>query len=218
MGGRGSYSNNTKGGMRISAGGAPPEGLLLAGMTKFTGGNKVSIQATATSIESKNKALGHEVGVVIGADGFAMIANKGDAHSVGFTYDQIGRMKGQTLTHNHPDKGYGGTFSEADVKMFHTAGLKEMRASGKEGTYVLKTTGKADTKGFAAYITSSATQAKVSKGMTTQAAKVAAKRASYATKAEYEAASRKAQVDVLHRVYQRAAKQYGLTYTFTKAK
>lgn len=48
---------------------------------------------------------------------------------------------GATMTHNHPHGdergGISGTFSVADVETFRY-GLKEMRASGAEGTYVLR--------------------------------------------------------------------------------
>ncbi|CAK7063075.1 MAG: hypothetical protein ENTB_02870 [Enterocloster aldenensis] len=52
-------------------------------------------------------------------------------------YDDIewDAMPGGVLTHNHPS---GATFSDADIFMLYTSGLKELRAVGRDGVYVMR--------------------------------------------------------------------------------
>lgn len=45
-------------------------------------------------------------------------------------------IRGNVLTHNHPT---GGTFSAQDCYMMRKEGLREIRAYGKHGAYILRT-------------------------------------------------------------------------------
>lgn len=51
-----------------------------------------------------------------------------------FTTEQLAKMKGANLTHNHP---MGSTFSPEDIAVLTTHGLNSIRATGKERTYQL---------------------------------------------------------------------------------
>lgn len=59
----------------------------------------------------------------------------GKANQVAFTASETAMMKGAVLTHNHPG---GSTFSEADIYTLVETGMKEMRATGANGTFFLR--------------------------------------------------------------------------------
>lgn len=61
--------------------------------------------------------------------------SSGASNYVKFTKEQLNRMKGATLTHNHPSSS---TFSPADVSIMTEQGLDAIRATGTLGTYQLK--------------------------------------------------------------------------------
>ena len=52
-----------------------------------------------------------------------------------FTKAEISKMKGCTLTHNHPD---GTVYSPNDIDMMRQGGLAEIRACNSKGAYVLR--------------------------------------------------------------------------------
>lgn len=60
--------------------------------------------------------------------------SSGEAGFVKFTAEQVAVMKGCVLTHNHPR---GSTFSADDIALAVHAGLKGIRATGKQRTYQL---------------------------------------------------------------------------------
>lgn len=60
--------------------------------------------------------------------------SNGATNVVQFTTEQLAKMKGANLTHNHPR---GSTFSPEDVAVLTTHGLNSIRATGKERTYQL---------------------------------------------------------------------------------
>lgn len=61
--------------------------------------------------------------------------SSGASNYVKFSEEQLHKMKGATLTHNHPSSG---TFSVADISLMTTHELKVIRATGKTVTYQLK--------------------------------------------------------------------------------
>lgn len=78
---------------------------------------------------------------VIVKDGKKLIdKSEGRSDAVYFTKDEVKKMKGAVLTHNHPN---GSGFSEADLGITVNAGIKEMRAVHSNGAYSLKEVGNA---------------------------------------------------------------------------
>lgn len=61
--------------------------------------------------------------------------SSGASNYVKFSEEQLSRMKGATLTHNHPSSS---TFSPADVSIMTEQGLNVIRATGTSKTYQLK--------------------------------------------------------------------------------
>lgn len=61
--------------------------------------------------------------------------SSGASNYVKFSKEQLSRMKGATLTHNHPSSS---TFSPADVSIMTEQGLNVIRATGTSKTYQLK--------------------------------------------------------------------------------
>lgn len=68
-------------------------------------------------------------------DGKQIFFKDGKSVEVEFTDDELKKMEGALLTHNHPmDR----SFSEEDVGFFKDYSLSEMRAVSKNHTYILK--------------------------------------------------------------------------------
>lgn len=65
------------------------------------------------------------------------MASLGRKRLIGFRDEEVARMKGMVLTHNHPDI-LTNTFSVSDVRMASLASLHEIRAVGESNTYSLK--------------------------------------------------------------------------------
>lgn len=61
--------------------------------------------------------------------------SSGASNYVKFSKEQLSKMKGATLTHNHPSSS---TFSPADVSIMTEQGLNVIRATGTSKTYQLK--------------------------------------------------------------------------------
>lgn len=100
----------------------------------------------------KDKTIEHAAAF---KNGKILFRAKGGARSVGFTEEQLLKMQGAILTHNHPswigkkfkgeggvfdfyDAPYGTPFSKTDLVLAMTAGLREIRAVSGNRTYVLK--------------------------------------------------------------------------------
>lgn len=81
------------------------------------------------------RGLKKEKAILYDASGSRVFQKNGAEHSVKFTQDEIKKMHGGVLTHNHPE---GASFSPADINMMRISGLKEIRAVGRDGVYVLK--------------------------------------------------------------------------------
>lgn len=69
--------------------------------------------------------------------------SSGAANYVQFSKEQLDKMKGATLTHNHPSNS---TFSAEDVGLMVIRDLKAIRATGKERTYQLSKMNNGDFK------------------------------------------------------------------------
>ena len=78
------------------------------------------------------RSLNEEKVLVYDSSGKNVFKKDGSAHAVSFTEDEIKRMRGCVLTHNHPG---GASLSAADINMLRSAKLSEIRAVGRDGVY-----------------------------------------------------------------------------------
>lgn len=87
---------------------------------------------TAENKIYKNKV---ESAILLDKKGNTIFTESSNASNyVHFTSEQLAKMKGANLTHNHPSNS---TFSGEDVSLFVTHGLNSIRATGKDRTYQL---------------------------------------------------------------------------------
>ena len=77
----------------------------------------------------------NEYGILYDSKGNRMFKKRGTKDEITYTDDEWVKMPGGVLTHNHPS---GATFSDADIFMLYTSGLKELRAIGRDGVYVMR--------------------------------------------------------------------------------
>lgn len=96
--------------------------------------------STIDSEEKKIFAGDIETAVVIDRRGNVVFReSSGASDYVQFSKEQLSKMKGTTLTHNHPSNS---TFSFEDVSLMAMQDLKAIRATGKARTYQLEQRGK----------------------------------------------------------------------------
>lgn len=101
-----------------------------------------TLQAALDKEEKRTRNLKREQMTIWDKEENEVIHRQGGSGHVTYTTREAQQyFYGATITHNHPhgdDRGgVSATFSVADVETFRY-GLKEMRASGAEGTYVLR--------------------------------------------------------------------------------
>ncbi len=185
------------------------EPLIVADMNPMDKGSRfTNPEKTLNFIESKKMSYTKEQLQVLDDHGYVTRAFQGDEHSVSVDADTRRYMEGKVVTHNHPDV-YGGTFSDADIRML-SAGMKEMRASAKEGIYSMKVTEKADPSGF------SKNYEKDSKNLQAQMYEISkdvAKR-KWKSYEEFRQENRKKQLAVIDGWYKKNAEKFGFIYTF----
>ena len=96
--------------------------------------------------EDQIKDLPTEKALIIDDKGRVILAKGGDRTSVEFTVDEVDKMKGAIVTHNHPNLGWGKddarskgfSFSYADMELAIIADVKEMRAVSNGYRHSLK--------------------------------------------------------------------------------
>lgn len=214
MGGRGSHFGvQTMAAVSATGlGNGPVTELHVAGMTPTDRGSRfTSAEKTLDYLEKKKLAETKEQLQVLDEYGYVTRAFQGDEHSVAVDARTREYMKGKIVTHNHPSV-YGGTFSDADINCL-SMGMRELRASAREGTYSMKRHKDADPKGFMkAYLDSAD---RLQERMYQKAVDVA--REYYHSREDYEKINRREQLQVIHEWYSENAPRYGYTYTFTPA-
>lgn len=82
------------------------------------------------SVEDRIRHQNYESAAIIDENGREIIFKDGEKNCVAFTQEETARMKGRTLTHNHPNSGF---FSKEDIGVLVGADLAEMRATTREG-------------------------------------------------------------------------------------
>lgn len=136
-------------------------------------------------------------------------AYQGDKHSVSFNPEGVGNTS--TVTHNHPDKRFGGTFSYADMGNATSLGLKSHRAAAREGTYYLRATPKARQMAFNRRIAKDIPMLEKRMRRVGDKIKKQAEKGSI-TWEKADAMKRTKMVGVLHKYYKQTAPQYGYVY------
>ena len=136
----------------------------------------------------------------------AISAYSGNAHAVSIP---AGNYSGKTLTHNHPNRNWGGTLSRQDIRLLSSTNAKSLRAVGRrgEGGYIITQSRNSNVKGFAN---------RVAKDYNMLESKMIQAGNSAAQRGLSSRGIRQATVGVLHSYYKQTASQYGLTYTRNK--
>lgn len=106
---------------------------LSAPKRKFQSGYEATLKAE----EDKIRKLDYERAIGVDMDGKVIFNRGGDKSHVALTWDDVAKLKGNIITHNHPThkefpegdpRRIGNTFSEDDVRLFCLAKVKEGRA------------------------------------------------------------------------------------------
>lgn len=82
--------------------------------------------------EESSAKLNKEEGVLFDTEGNMLLRKGGDENHVTFLNEEIKKMRGGVLTHNHPDSS---CFSYNDINMLRYGKLAELRVTTKEGIY-----------------------------------------------------------------------------------
>lgn len=93
-------------------------------------GKRAAVAATLYSAETKNMSLDHEVATIVNPDnGKAIFSKEGTRYGVSFNSSELWEIKGQILTHNHPDEVI---FSPQDVAVaYHVKAIRATNPDGK---------------------------------------------------------------------------------------
>ena len=169
---------------------------------------KVNAETTLRFLEGRKQSYDKEQLQILDAHGYVTTAYQGDKHSVGIDAHGLEQMRGNIVTHNHPDV-FGGTFSDADIACLQY-GMSELRASAREGNYSMRATKQADPHSFFKAYTRAAPR--LQEKMRTIAMEIGQRR--YANIEAYTRENRRAQLRVLHDWYTENAGTYGYIYTF----
>lgn len=95
---------------------------------------KLDLPAVLEREEKKIVSQKYETSIAFDDDGTEIFRKDGNSGSVDFTNEEILRMRGKTVTHNHPNDS---PFSAKDLRFFAFNRLKEIRAVGKDYTYTI---------------------------------------------------------------------------------
>jgi len=214
MGGRGSsFGTEVISARSIKGESGEVKSLNVAGMTpteqgsRYTNTNKTLAFIEKQKLEHKEEQL-----QVIDRHGYVTRAFQGDEHSVAVDLETRTYMKGKVVTHNHPSV-YGGTFSDADINCLKM-GMKELRASAKEGTYSMKATKMANSEAF--YDAYCKDAGKMQREMNKISIESAKKK--WRSYDDYQYANRKEQLAVIDGWYRKNAEKYGYKYDFEPRK
>lgn len=76
-----------------------------------------------------------ETAVVYGPDGEFLFQKRGGESEVLFSWSEIKRLEGNTISHNHPS---GASFSARDIATLHDSKAAEIRAATEDGVYFMR--------------------------------------------------------------------------------
>lgn len=113
----------------LPTGGLPPQGIPSPNSRPPTSPSDTQLEQKIREVEAAIAEKPVEHGIVIDDNGNVVLSKVGTVNQVPFTVDEVLRMDGKILIHNHPQQqGIEITFSGADVNMLLTARLKQIRA------------------------------------------------------------------------------------------
>lgn len=96
------------------------------------GGDNTKAQMDAVhKVEDKIRHQFYESAAVVDSDGKILFRKDGAIGEVGFSKEEAAMLKGNTVTHNHPDDAM---LSVADINCFMKYDIQELRATTKDGT------------------------------------------------------------------------------------
>jgi hypothetical protein len=112
-------------------------GSLPKGRTSAPAATDIKASAGLLPIDYFNKRIVSQDFETAGVfkDGKLIMEKDGAKNSVQFSKDEVSKMEGAILIHNHPS---GAPFSIDDYDIFFTARMKSIQAVGNEYTYVLE--------------------------------------------------------------------------------
>lgn len=76
-----------------------------------------------------------ETAVVYGQDGQFLFQKRGSESEVSFTWAEFRKLKGSTISHNHPS---GASLSRQDIVMLYDSKAAEIRVAAEEGVYYMR--------------------------------------------------------------------------------
>lgn len=209
MGGRGSWTKRN--GWQPTPGGASgKESDQLRPL--ISGGSQ------RNTLDNFRRVIGDsdvEYSAVMDEKGRAMgTVYRGNRHSTSVDTSYAFAHKESTTMHNHPDKHWGGTFSDADLKAHSALGNKRIVATAKEGTYHMIRTNKTDYAAFGRAYNKAEPQ--LNAEWRRKWADISSKK-TFKTAAAREKAERQVFVGVYHKWFKENSSQYGLNYVFEKS-
>lgn len=109
-----------------------------SGGAAASGGISPEFRATLYQAESDSIWESNEVSTVYDSKGNQLFQKQGTEHNVEFSDDELTKLKGATLTHNHPNNSF---FSEEDLSVATEYELREIRACTEQAIYSFKPAG-----------------------------------------------------------------------------
>lgn len=209
MGGRGSWTKR-KGWQPSQGGASGKESDQLRPL--ISGGSQ------RNTLDNFRRVIGDsdvEYSAVMDEKGRAMgTVYRGSLHSTSVDTSYAFAHKESTIMHNHPDKHWGGTFSDADLQMHSIMGNRGIVATAKEGTYHMIRGKNADYAGFGRAYNKADPMLKAE--WQKKWADISSKK-TFKTPAARAKAERQVFVGVYHKWFKENSSQYGLNYVFQKS-
>ena len=100
------------------------------------GGREQTIKKVEDEM-SRMSYTDNERAVIVARDGGVILDKHGGENEVEFSAQEVDKMRGATLTHNHPN---GSSFSETDIDFAGVADLSEVRVVGVGNKYTYSMT------------------------------------------------------------------------------
>ena len=97
--------------------------------------NEESRESIIRNYEAKIKARKTEKACIFDENGTILLEKSGGVDYVAFTDDEVKLFESASMTHNHPRSS---SFSMQDISLACRSKLKEIRATGKFRTYIMK--------------------------------------------------------------------------------
>lgn len=94
-----------------------------------------TLEDTIRTHEADIRDMPQEHCFAFSSDGKIVLQKSGTANQIDISPSDVPLLEGTIFTHNHPS---GSSFSAADIRTACRVGLKEIRATGKYRTYIMR--------------------------------------------------------------------------------